>query len=276
MDAQNTIEPDAFYGARLKVKRAYKHIVELEEWLDCIIKENVDATSAHRDRNPEHPRMPVFILRPQEYFEVLYTAIGDAIHNLRTALDFAASAVVFSGGKDDPTKSYFPMQNTRDSLIRSREYGMIERVIPELALKIADVIKPYKTGGDGRFWALNQLDRMDKHRLLVPIFAQSSIHNVAICDIHEDDPPPAPPGSTYVICQVIRDGIVIQESREPRPGTKAYEHNQNNSYVAVMILFPKGEIFENEPVIPTLRQLAQLVAGVIDIFEATCLGRDTA
>jgi hypothetical protein len=35
--------------------------------------------------------------------------IGDAIHNLRAALDIIAWTIVYAGGKDDPNRSSFPL-----------------------------------------------------------------------------------------------------------------------------------------------------------------------
>ena len=50
----------------------------------------------------------------------------------------------------------------------------------------------------------------------------------------------------------------------------AYFHNQRNGYPSVEIKFGKGEAFEDEPIIPTLRELAELVGSTIDKLEARC------
>jgi hypothetical protein len=92
---------------------------------------------------------------------------------------------------------------------------------------------------------------------------------MAIRPEDEDDPPPCGPGTIYGIPRVTNaDGVVICEERDPRPGSKAWLHNQQNGYATVEILFGKGEVFEKQPIIPTLRELAQLVAGVVDALES--------
>jgi hypothetical protein len=262
----------SFRGSRLKVKRAYKHIEELEAWLRDLVQSNINTAMSHKDQNPGSESLTVHVQRPVGFSENVAPIAADAVHNLRAALDHVATAIVIAGGEDDPTLAYFPLQDTRQSLVKSPGYGLIERVAPNLALGIADVIKPYKTNGDSRFLSLNRLDRMDKHRLLIPTITESDHRVIAIREDHEDNPPSAPPGAIYMLCGIIApDGTVTQvAAREPRVGTRAYIHNQRNGYPSVEIKFGKGEAFENKPIIPTLRELAELVGSTIDKLEARC------
>ena len=109
--------------------------------------------------------------------------------------------------------------------------------------------------------------------MLIPTITNANQLTIAIRPEHEDNPPPAPPGSVFMIPRVINaEGIVICEGGEPGPGTKAWLHNKENGYPTVEVRFGKGEVFENEPIIPTLRQLAELVSGVIDTLEAHLKG----
>jgi hypothetical protein len=262
----------SFKGPKLKVKRAYKHIAELEAWIGDIIQSNADAILAHKNNTPGSESDMVTVVRPSGFSECVAPIVGDIAHNLRAALDLAASAIVAAHG-EDPSNTYFPFSDTRQRLIGSKSYRLIEGVAPDLALIIADVIKPYETD-DSRLWALNRLDRMDKHRVLIPTVTTSHHLTIAIREEDEDDPPPAPPGSIYMIPMVLNSGGFFEsEGRAPRPGSKAYIHNQRNGYPTVEIAFGKGEVFEGEPIIPTLRQLADLVGGVIDTLEAHCQGR---
>jgi len=254
----------SFLGPRLKVKRAYKHIDELETWLRDLVQSNIDSTRAHKDANPGSESDTLVISRPSGYSVEVGLIVGDAIHNLRAALDLVASAIIIAGN-GDASKVYFPLGDTRQTLVGSAHYRLIESVAPDLATIIADIIKPYKTGGNPNFWALNRLDRMDKHRVLIPTIANACQHIVAIGPKQEDDPPAARPGAIYMIC-----GTTTQESRAPRVGSAAYLHNQRSGYGTIEIGFGEGEAFENEPIIPTLRQLAQLVSGVIDSLESHC------
>jgi hypothetical protein len=261
----------SFRGSRLKVKRAYKHIEELETWFHDLVQSNINTAMSYKDRNPGSESYTINIQRPVGFSGDVAPIVGDAVHNLRAALDHIATAIVIAGREDDPALAYFPLYDSRQSLVKSPEYRLIERAAPNLALEIADVVKPYKTGGDSRFGSLNRLDRRDKHRLFIPTLTESNHRIIAIREDQEDNPPSAPPGAIFMLCGIIAaDGAVIQERREPRTGTRAYFHNQRNGYPSVEIKFGKGEAFEDEPIIPTLRELAELVGITIDKLEARC------
>lgn len=266
-DNQQSIQP-SFDSARLKVQRANEHINQLEEWLSGIIQANRDAAISYKNSESGAESHMLLVQRPNGFSNQAALMIGDAAHNLRTALDHLASAIVIAAG-EDPSRIYFPLSDTRDGLIRSPEYRFIERVAPDFAIVIADIIKPYKTANTA-FWGLNRLDRVDKHRMMLPTITTSQHRVVAIREEHEDNLPFLPaPGEIYIIPGVTTaDGIVTSVGREPRPGTQAFLHNQNNGYATVDICFGKGNVFEGESVIPTLRQLAERVSGTIETLEA--------
>jgi hypothetical protein len=102
---------------------------------------------------------------------------------------------------------------------------------------------------------------------------QISFHWPRLKVKQEDDPPTAPAGAIFMLAGgTAPNGTVIQEPREPRIGTRAYIHNQRNGYPSVEIKFGKGDAFEGKPIIPTLRELAQLISSTIDQLEASCEG----
>jgi hypothetical protein len=257
----------SFKGSRLKIKRAYNHIHELETWVAELMRANIDAARAYNAENPHRSADHIMLVRPVGFSEDAAPILGDIVHNLRAALDLAASAIVIAGG-EDPIQMYFPLTDTRDNLLKSEYYQRIKRLAPELAILIADHIKPYKAA-NYPLWALNRLDRMDKHRVLVPTITRSTHLVICIREEQENDPPPAPPGAIFGLAGVtLADGTVASVSRNPRPGTKAHEHNQQNGFATVDITFGKGEVFEGEFIIPKLRELAELVSGIIDTLEA--------
>jgi hypothetical protein len=78
---------DLFRGARLKIKRANKHIADLDVAI-LRLKDNYTSTveintqTGHQDLVHTCPEFAQAI-------EEMSLIAGDAIHNLRTALDFA-------------------------------------------------------------------------------------------------------------------------------------------------------------------------------------------
>jgi hypothetical protein len=244
-------------------------IHELEIWYADLVQANIDATRRHKEGNPGSESDHVIVQRPPGYYaDAVSPIVGDTIHNLRSALDFIASAIVSAGG-DNPERPpmYFPMNETRQALISSAEYRRIERVAPDLALLIADEIRPYKDT-NYQLWALNRVDRMDKHRILVPTVMRSYHVVVGIREDQENDPPPVAPGTLYSVGGLrAADGTVIGGPRSPRPGTKSYIHNQNSGFPGIEISFAKGEPFQGLSILPTLKQLAELVTGYVDTLQ---------
>jgi hypothetical protein len=93
---------------------------------------------------------------------------GDALHNLRTALDFVANDIEFSHTGKRTKHTKFPVSDTRDKLVAAIN-GRFKHKAPERIIDfIVDVIQPYETGDGKAIWALHALDIEDKHRLLVP------------------------------------------------------------------------------------------------------------
>ncbi len=93
---------------------------------------------------------------------------GDAVHNLRSTLDHLARALVEATGVSfDPKNTSFPICNlAKDykSVARARVVGL-----GQPCLKILDSIEPYKDGSSHQLWQLNELDIIDKHRMLVAV-----------------------------------------------------------------------------------------------------------
>jgi hypothetical protein len=258
----------SFHGPRLKLRRANKHIEELEKWLADILQSNSETARSYKERNRGTENDTVLVQRPDGYADCIAPIVGDVAHNLRAALDLAASAIVIAAGQNpEQPLMYFPLCDTRRALLKNEHYQRIWSIAPDLALVILDTVKPYKSANYS-LWALNRLDRMDRHRMLVPTLAESINGTIVIREEDEDAPPPAGPGTIYMIGGRRRaDGTVISAAREPRRGSVAQLHNQSNGYSTLNLWFSKGGVFEDEPILSKLRQLAQLVADTIDALK---------
>lgn len=165
-----------FVSARLKMSRAYRHITEVDfEWRQFL------KTDFYQLRTDIDPRTGRFGLRVDDVKTVpamLPTVIGDAIHNLRAALDHITSQIV---GVDDD-RVHFPMNIDPERLVASGQFKRIEKANPEIARVIADEIRPDKLRNPP-LWSLGRLDNVDKHKLLIPAVAITEI--VGICAVDE-------------------------------------------------------------------------------------------
>ena len=182
---------------------------------------------------------------------------GDAIHNMRCALDHLAWGIVSAFKEPDPYL-YFPIDAEKQSFICHRGFREIQSVAPDIADLLLNEVKPF--GAGNHFVSLNRLDRADKHRALLAHGASTS-GNVYMAKDDNDVPPEAQ--NSFI--------LVANPTRVPKPGTKASLHNDSYRGAVFDISFDAGLPFENEPVIPTLHQLSQLVSGAIEILAAHCM-----
>jgi hypothetical protein len=255
-----------FEDAKRKVERAIAHINGIEKWLWTINRENFEIACAHKEDAPGRNLDTVWIKRPEGFSSPVGPMIGDALHNLRAALDAVAWTIVKAAGRTEEQleRLYFPLFPDA-ALANSADYKTICAAIPETGPIIADFVRGYKATPECDLWALNQLDRIDKHRFVAPTVTQSSGLTVAIRKEHEDNPPPIAPGAIYSIPRKQVDGVLSPEI-SLRPGSKAFEHNQQSGYTVVNVSF--RDVLDGEEVIPRLWKFSELVTSLIDNLDA--------
>lgn len=94
-----------FEGSRLKIKRAKKHISDLQYYVDSFIKKQPYRIVTEQD--PETSNLRWVIRVRKQLPNDIPAIIGDAIHNLRSALDLLACDLVrINGGSIEEV--YFP------------------------------------------------------------------------------------------------------------------------------------------------------------------------
>ena len=247
--------PCLFEGPKLKVERAKRHICELDTEISTfrgreryrIVIETDTTTHWHQA-----------IFRVQEdipaYFAVI---IGDVVHNLRSALDLLACELVRLNRRND-SKVYFPFAKTRDDLVIAIKRARIDRAGPEVVTIIRS-LKPYK-GGDDTLRAIHDLNIMDKHKLLIPIWQLAKIDHLKMT---------SEPHSAEVIggTALLKDG----DKLFGMAGLSAHEIKYDFKW-SFDIAFGEGQPLEGESVIPTLYQLASLAKGIVQTFETHFTG----
>jgi len=254
------LSANAFASAARKVEWAVQHIANMEKVLSTAHEANRRTFLANDDAQPDRVNMAIDFGDFLRYSLILQMMAGDAIHNLRCALDHLAWAIVSAFKEPDP-HLYFPIDVELKSLVGHRSFREIKAVAPDIADLIVSEIKPYGAGNP--FVKLNHLDRADKHRLLL-------VHVVAaegkIYMAKDDDDDIA---ADFADCFIL----IANPTRVPRPGSKAALHNDHYRGLAFDVRFDPGLPCENESVIPALHQFAQLVTGVIKTLTAHVEGR---
>lgn len=240
---------ELFGGARLKVERAHQHIEEL----NAALAEHLErgAGELHVKQHAERDYRLVFDAEPVP--AAIALILGDAVHNLRTALDHVAWELVEAAGRKPGKDTYFPIRETREKLVNAVDKGEMKFAGREVCRLIIDTIQPYK-GGNSALWPLHDTDIVDKHRLLVPVVAITatplmSIHTAeggGILNFRIEVPAGGSQG-------IFRSATTFKVTTEGKP--------------TFSVFFPEISSFGAKPVIPTLHQLAEVVMGVIDSIE---------
>lgn len=240
-----------FAASKLKIERANRHISDLDQTLNAFRESKPYRIVIEKDSDPEMCRLVVRtgIELPSEFSAI----IGDAVHNLRAALDLLACDLVRQNG-GDVEEVYFPFcanGNDLELMIKKRH---IDRAAPQV-VDIIRSLKPY-TGGNVALRGIHDLDITDKHKLLIPIIAINRIQNFA----------PTMGGFPMFTLQNVGllnavDGRVVAVLPIP----ENYKIGQNFDPI-IDIAFGEGQPFIYEALIPTLHQVSQLVDGIVNIF----------
>lgn len=258
-----------FKSAVSKVKRANEHIGNIENTLRAIREASTHALTIndHFDGTKTSVEVSIDWTAFLARVDLLRVTTGDAVHNLRSALDHLAYGIV-SAFEDPPNYLYFPIAGDLKSLIGQPSFQTIKRLAPDIAELIIGEIKPY--GAGNLFVKLNHLDRADKHRFLLTNTGTGAVH--VYVSANDDDVP-----DTAANCLIlIKDDPLSDGLRVPRAGIASAAHNDQYRRAAFDVCFDKGLPFENEPIVPTMHQLTQLVARVINVLATHCFGQREA
>lgn len=164
--------PGNLAGVRLKIDRADKHIQEIEAWNDCGVF-NINMYSLLEEAEPDgiHKIKKIRHRFRGEVPNDILACIGDAIHNMRSALDHLACVIALRHNpniflKDIPS---FPIKRSEEEFIKSST--QILKYFGADGLHFFSSLQPYN-GGNGEkgmplLWAIHRLDITDKHRTLL-------------------------------------------------------------------------------------------------------------
>ena len=226
-----------FPRARAKIHRANQHISDLNVQARSFTDSNPYSISF--EKNPDNTGNLSVVLHVRQGASADLTNLslvtGDAIHNLRSALDLLAVELV-EAAKANAENVYFPFAADANGLQVMIKQRHIDRAGPKV-VDIIQSLKPYH-GGNYPLRAIHDLDIADKHRSLIAFKSGGPLKG--------DAPDPE---------VKARLGV---EGFKPEPGKKYH--------FATTVHFGDGLPFAAEPIVPTLHNLAEIANGVIDAF----------
>lgn len=242
----------------LKVERAKKHLSELQIARNRFIETAPYRVVSEHDSQTGQTLDKVFDLQvpPAE----IGLIAGDVAHNLRSALDHLAYALVIASGGTPTKQTAFPIYDD-PAKYKAHSRRQVEGMA-QTAKDVIDGIAPYK-GSDDYLWGLHALDIADKHHALL-------LTLVHVGEVSFEVPSRVFWGSGSAFEHMgrptvpdfgkpLKDGDVILV-REL--------NTQHQPQFTFDVAFTEPEVFDGQAVLPTLAQMADRVEYVISIFKS--------
>ncbi len=257
----------ALLGPRAKVERAKEHIVQLEKILGIFLESDPYKVVAKRD---SQTRKPIYYVGNIKHTPALITTIsGDILQNLRSALDHLAYQLFLVGtnGASGPGRHiYFPIADSPPEY-KSSLPGKVKGMRQD-AIDAINCIEPYKGGKGHQLWVLHKLNNIDKHRLLVAV--GSAYRSVNVGPMLHRNMQELLGGRSVVpkldlFLKPADKLCPLKVGDELFVGAPDAEIDQQMQF-RFNVAFGEPQIIEGEPLLETLKQMANIVDGLIPSF----------
>ena len=244
---------DVMESARLKIKRANRHIDEIIADQASLPKRPYNLGVIHQSVAPlRYPDCDLLIYTPRESISKHFGAIvGDAVNNLRESLDIWMNNAALCVGPI--TKLHFPFSAKREDLETSKHFISVKKAFLDAATFIAENIEPCRDT-NLNLWAATSLCNANKHNDLFPLVGLSSIRAQHIVTGNNSFENITLRGDANKPFRLIRAPL---QSLSIKGDLK----------LSIEITFPNGAIFEDQPVVPTLTHMSQVVSQTLDALE---------
>jgi hypothetical protein len=259
---------DKLLGVRAKIERANEHILNLHSALAAFRDSRPYKILTKHDENTRELIYYVASLNPTPA-RVLFVT-GDAIQNLRSALDYLVCRLVEANRGTVTSDTSYPV--FKDATVYHAQRLRKVQGMRQDAINFIDATKPYK-GGTDDLWRLHKLNNIDKHRLLLTIGAEFQSINLgahamgllqqslkSLPDGHPLRGAILPAIPAYFRTDTLRPLKVGDELFRDAPDAKVNEKMDFRFEVA----FNEPGIAEGDSLTVTLQRFADLVGGIVD------------
>lgn len=179
--------------------------------------------------------------------------VGDIIRNLRGALDAAVSAVYRTHGKSE-NNAYWPFGDLKVNFEATVIGSIVKAGFAEIGNFFLTDMECTRSG-NFPLWAMNQIDRANKHRSITVVVTWGVI----------SDPSYIVPGAVMSFNNrtFLQSGLSRRFFIPKNANTKGFENPQPT----LSITFGPSEIFAGEDVLPKLRELHLIVMDALKKFQ---------
>lgn len=180
-------------SALLKVDRATKHVDELNTFLRKTTPFVFVVTT-----NTKTGERLLFIKENEPITSQIALICGDIVHNLRSALDHVYWEIVSPHcAADEERRVQFPFTRKAKELGKTLHDGYAQRAGTGFYCAMLKLRPHGEPGGNKMLFDVHELDRRDKHRLLVPTVDHTAITNEELRRLVSDWP--SPPNRKLII-----------------------------------------------------------------------------
>jgi hypothetical protein len=146
-----------------KLERAKQHVSDFKVAEQAFLQRD-PYTAVHYNEIESRDRIIRFETA-EECPEPMLALLGDAVHNFRSALDHLAYSLAEKNRRPLPDKSLSFAIYSSEAAFKADRPQRIKR-FGESATVLIDALQPYQ-GGNSTLCAIDELDNIDKHRLLI-------------------------------------------------------------------------------------------------------------
>ncbi len=164
-----------FESAKLKVERANKHVADLQFSFRSFIEAHPHEFITCSD--PQTGAITVETRFRENIPPTFALMIGDAVHNLRTALDHATWELIGRDGGTQDRWLHFPTSRRKEDYI-----SICKRIKTPRSdtTRFFLGFRAYPDGPGKRLFGLNELNSSDKHTVLTPIMGVATVRHLEV------------------------------------------------------------------------------------------------
>jgi hypothetical protein len=268
-------EPSRFLGSKLKIGRAKSHIQNLQTAIEAFNASHPYQLTHEIDPNTGEN---VYRIRVDKDIPDNWSAlIGDAVHNLRTVLDYLVCDLVRGDVDVDAWDKGFPIKE-RAKRFNSGAVSKIRGVGPK-AERLILRLKACERW-NMPMWCLHWLDIVDKHNAIVPttsatVEVQAKVGvpgmflgpdgNIRLLGS-------GPGGRPYLIDAGMP--VQFQPIMPLKNNIEVYRSPggfQEEVRISCAFVFYKTKVVEGQPIFETLSQMSAIIERTVEIFERSAL-----
>jgi hypothetical protein len=245
---------DPFEICRLSVEHAKAHIEEIDVLSRGFIESDPYAFVVEDD--PLYPTHNLHFLRLTKPLPFRVSGLaGDALVNLRNALDHAGYFIAIASGKSGKN-AHFPFGEDAIDLDAKRKHR--SKDIPKEMFDFMAALKPYR-GGNDALWTLNKLSGLKKHEPLLR--AEPHISMIEF---------------SYASGSRLSLNPMLNEMHHPLPNgdwpigwqRKGAPQTQEKIELTVLVRFNDVGLALKKPAVELLRDFSRVVERVLSGVEA--------